>query len=152
MMFKKLVPIAAIALIFTACGSGAKNPVTPPPSPTPPGSTPGNGVITVNVSPTSATIVAGGPQSGPITVKITRGTGVTGVVECALIGRAGTGDTVPNGVLDKWTPSALIAANDSSATMYLVADTSSSVGNIRASVFCTNTLAKGSADFDLKVD
>jgi hypothetical protein len=151
MMFKQIVSLAAMTLIFTACGSGAKNPVTPP-GPTPPSPPPGNGVITVAVSPTSATIVAGGPQSGPITVKITRGAGVTGVIECSLIGRAGTGDTVPNGVLDKWTPSALIAANDNGATMYLVADTSSSIGNIRTSVFCTNTVAKGSADFDLKVD
>jgi hypothetical protein len=95
-MFNRLIPITALALVMSACGSGPTTPGTPPPP------TPGQSGLKLTLTPATATVKAGGPKSTEIALNITRDSRATGNVDCEL--SAGNGSVTPSGINVTWLP------------------------------------------------
>jgi hypothetical protein len=146
-MFNRLIPITALALIVTACGSGATTPGgTPPP-------TPGQSGLKLTLSPTTATVKAGGPESSEITFTVTRDSRATGNVNCEIL--SGTGSAKPSGIDVTWLPGYIgyaIPENANSASMQLSASSGTpNIGDVPLIVRCDANGQRADAKFTLTV-
>ncbi len=147
-MFNRLIPIAALALFMTACGSGAKPPGTTPP-------TPGQSGLKLTTSPTTVTVNAGGPKSTEIALNITRDSRATGNVDCAL--SLADGSLTPPGIIVEWLPgypgySYIFPDKVNTAAMTLEAYSSTpSIGDVALRVRCDANGQRSDAFFTLTV-
>jgi hypothetical protein len=147
-MFNRLIPITALALVMSACGSGAKTPGTTPP-------TPGQSGLKLTLSPTSATVNAGGPKSTEIALNITRDSRATGNVDCEL--SAADGSLTPSGIIIEWLPgypgySYIFPDKVNTAAMTLEAYSGTpNIGDVALRVRCDANGQRSDAFFTLTV-
>jgi hypothetical protein len=145
-MFKRLIPIAALALAVTACGAGTKPPGTTPPAP-------GQSGLKLTLSPTTATVNAGGPKSTEIALNITRDSRATGNVDCEL--SSGSGSVTPSGINVEWLPGYpgyVIPDKVNTGAMTLDASSGTpSIGDVALRVRCDANGQRSDAFFTLTV-
>jgi hypothetical protein len=133
-MTKRLIPFVVLIGILNACGGS-----------------PGTSVagLKVTLSTYSATVKAGGPASGPITVSVTRSPGDTHYITCYLQNRDGS--TIPSGIRTSWTPDNLFPNFSDSVTLTVQADKSFPIGPVALRMYCFTGVPEATTNFDLNV-